>query len=271
VLYRSYRQANVGKRRQGGVQVRRWIAAASLAGYGLALIALRPVGGQWPRADAWAWLREDPERALLAITGCLGWLLAAWLFLATALALAGSSATAGGRLARRLAGLITPLALRRAVEIAVGAALAAGGPVSPAIAGPSPATIAGVERVALTPVPDPIIAAAEAPLPDLDRVGSATATPAASGAPPSMPSASHPPQPRASAPPSPRSPERASHRVAAGDTLWAIAADHLPHGASPAQITRAWQQWYLVNRVAVGSDPALLFPGELLFEPKPAS
>jgi nucleoid-associated protein YgaU len=55
--------------------------------------------------------------------------------------------------------------------------------------------------------------------------------------------------------------------VRPGDSLWAIAALHLPAGASPTQIDAAWRQWYAANQSEIGSDPNLILPGQQLTAP----
>lgn len=55
--------------------------------------------------------------------------------------------------------------------------------------------------------------------------------------------------------------------VAAGDSLWAIAARHLPPDASDAQIAAAWPQWYRANAATIGADPDLITPGQVLTVP----
>jgi hypothetical protein len=65
------------------------------------------------------------------------------------------------------------------------------------------------------------------------------------------------------------------HTVRPGDTLWGIAAAHLPAGSrSPAQVDRYWRQIYAANRAAIGSDPDMIHPGTRLkvpaFRPVPA-
>ncbi|GEA79771.1 hypothetical protein CUD01_02150 [Cellulomonas uda] len=55
--------------------------------------------------------------------------------------------------------------------------------------------------------------------------------------------------------------------VEAGDSLWSIAAAHLPRGASDAQVAAAWPRWYEANRDVVGDDPDVLQPGQQLTAP----
>ena len=55
--------------------------------------------------------------------------------------------------------------------------------------------------------------------------------------------------------------------VAAGDTLWDLAADGLPATADDAEIERRWREIYRANRRAVGADPDLIRPGQRLLLP----
>ena len=55
--------------------------------------------------------------------------------------------------------------------------------------------------------------------------------------------------------------------VVVGDTLWDIAADHLPASADDADIAASWPDWYELNRAAVGPDPDLIHPGQVLVAP----
>jgi hypothetical protein len=64
-------------------------------------------------------------------------------------------------------------------------------------------------------------------------------------------------------------PQPAHYVVRHGDTLWDIARQRLPRGATGAEITREWHRWYQVNRGVVGDDPNLILPGQGLRIPKP--
>lgn len=55
--------------------------------------------------------------------------------------------------------------------------------------------------------------------------------------------------------------------VRPGDTLWAIAARHLPAGATDAEIVRACARWHAGNRDVIGADPNLIFPTQRLAPP----
>lgn len=52
--------------------------------------------------------------------------------------------------------------------------------------------------------------------------------------------------------------------VRPGDTLWAIAAHHLPSGATDAEIDTGWRAWYAANVDVIGANPDLIIPGQHL-------
>lgn len=56
--------------------------------------------------------------------------------------------------------------------------------------------------------------------------------------------------------------------VKAGDTLWAIAAAHLPPGATDAQIVSAVAAWHETNQRVIGADPDHIEPGQVLAAPQ---
>jgi resuscitation-promoting factor RpfA len=70
-------------------------------------------------------------------------------------------------------------------------------------------------------------------------------------------------------------------RVRRGDSLWAIAAQHLiaqhpaaqdpaDHASPPSQaeIAAAWPRWFDLNRTRIGDDPDLIHPGTRLLVPR---
>ncbi|MTD12975.1 LysM peptidoglycan-binding domain-containing protein [Nakamurella sp. YIM 132087] len=75
--------------------------------------------------------------------------------------------------------------------------------------------------------------------------------------------------PQQPAPPVVQPPEPAEVVVLRGDTLWGIAAAHLPTGATDAEIDTAWRAWYVANRQVIGDEPDLLLPGQRLTAPAP--
>lgn len=55
--------------------------------------------------------------------------------------------------------------------------------------------------------------------------------------------------------------------VRPGDTLWAIAARHLPAGATNAEIARACSRWHAANLDVIGPEPNLIFPTQRIHPP----
>ncbi|MFB6719495.1 LysM peptidoglycan-binding domain-containing protein [Kribbella sp. NPDC056345] len=55
--------------------------------------------------------------------------------------------------------------------------------------------------------------------------------------------------------------------VAAGETLWGLAARELGVQATDREIGARWLQWYAANRQVIGADPNLIVPGQVLRVP----
>ncbi|MFT4298820.1 MAG: hypothetical protein QM597_04185 [Aeromicrobium sp.] len=55
--------------------------------------------------------------------------------------------------------------------------------------------------------------------------------------------------------------------VTSGDCLWTIAREHLDPAASQADIAAATAAWHEANRAAIGADPNLIHPGQVLLAP----
>lgn len=62
-------------------------------------------------------------------------------------------------------------------------------------------------------------------------------------------------------------PPPAHHVVVAGDSLWTIAARHLPPGHGTAQIAAATTAWHERNRDVIGPDADYIVPGQVLIAP----
>jgi resuscitation-promoting factor RpfA len=58
-----------------------------------------------------------------------------------------------------------------------------------------------------------------------------------------------------------------TYLVQPGDSLWSIAEAHLGPAAADADVAQSWPRWYAANRSAVGPDPHLIHPGQLLHIP----
>lgn len=56
--------------------------------------------------------------------------------------------------------------------------------------------------------------------------------------------------------------------VRPGDSLWAIAQSRLPDNATAAEIQNAVNKWHAKNLNVIGPNPDLIYPGQLLKEPK---
>jgi hypothetical protein len=96
---------------------------------------------------------------------------------------------------------------------------------------------------------------------------SPSAHPPSAHPPSAHPPSAHPPS-RRSQPPSPPAAGTALRvLVRPGDSLWRIAAQHLPRDASPARIARTWPRWYAANRAVIGTDPNRIMPGQQLQAP----
>lgn len=107
-------------------------------------------------------------------------------------------------------------------------------------------------------------------------VGAGLVVPAAAGAtsldglpyperPTGGPALAERPVVRAASAPAPTPP--ASHVVREGESLWTIAADHLPARAGSPDVARAVKRWHAANRAVLGDDPDLIHPGQRLRPP----
>ena len=236
--------------------MKQWRGGALLVGCGAFLVAATAWVPPLPAAgwsEWWSWLQADPQRALALLAGGAGWLLAAWLFLVTALRVLAAGAHATGRAAGRAAELLTPRIARGMLEALLGAALAVG-TAGPALAGGAPAAVIS-SSPSLAPVPAPLVAPAPLPpLLDLDR--------------PDVKAPERQTTPAVPAPvATPTHQLTRRYEVRPGDTLWGLAAARLPASSSAQQITRGWQEWYLANHRQIGPDPGLLLVGEILLVP----
>jgi nucleoid-associated protein YgaU len=206
-----------------------------------------------------------PDEALTAVVASAALVASSWLALGVLLELLSLASGATGRGAHRVAGVVTPRLIRRAAGALLGVGLAAS--VLPGASATAPTTV----QVAPAPLPDPGFA----PLPDPGWAPARVApTGPAHGWVPSPPVVRVQPDVRVLSPtPRPRVVRDAPAEVVVrrGDSLWSVAARHLGHDASDAEIARAWPAWFEANRDVVGDDPDLLRPGQVLRAPEGVS
>ncbi|MBO3101355.1 LysM peptidoglycan-binding domain-containing protein [Cellulomonas fengjieae] len=231
------------------------VAAGTLAALlVLRLQALHPGRGTW-RVDAVTEVAVTTVGVLVA-----GWLACSAVVAAACLLLraAGARWRTGERLVHRYA----PHVVRKALALTVGAGIGLG-MATGASAAPQPAPPAAVTVTAAPADLGWVVTDASAVQDPPAPTAAATAAPTApDAAPPGLPlvadvtRAEHPAPTTAG-----------TVLVHPGDTLWAIAARHLPHDATEAQIATAWPRWYEANRDVVGADPDVLHPGQVLTVP----
>jgi hypothetical protein len=236
-----------------------WLALT--IGDGAALALLRPaphaLAGELAHPQRWV-ARVGADHAAATLAGAALWLAAAWLGLGLLAALAGRLPGAAGALSRRVAGVALPRALYRAAVGAAGLGVLLS-PVAASAAGAHPgATHPGTPNGTLSA---PRLPASTLPAPVLPRSPSTRPPGARRPAPP----------PRGSRSPGTQksTAQAAAVRVSvrAGDSLWRIAAEHLPKGASERRVAAAWPRWFAANREVIGADPDLIVPGEVLRAP----
>lgn len=182
------------------------------------------------------------DQAVLIVAAAIGWLVLAWLVLGLVVVAAGELPGAVGTLARALGTFVVPAAVRQTLTLALGVGIVAAG-AGVATAAPAPQPPAGV-----------------APGAALDWPRQSPVVPA----PP-------PVDPPAYGPPSFADPTDGVITVDSGDSLWAIATDQLPPGASASSIAITVEHWYAANRNVIGPDPDLIRPGQQLTPPEAGS
>jgi len=278
----------------------------SAVGVGLVLVQLGLFGAVGTPAtqlrvlrqlgDAWA----DPVASVLALLALLAETLVAYLLVV--LLLRSLSVLPGtlGRLASRVALLVTPGLVRRALDLLVGGTLLAqttlavvpvtrpgnqsqlshtamaassifAGSVSPAALTHGLPIVLGTSRIVvplaeMEPVDTrPTPRRSSAPLPPWLGGGPSMATPGRDPSTTDRPGRSAPlPTPA----PGGGAPSAREHVVEPHDTLWDIAAAQLgPAGRSATDVDRYWRQVYRANRPVLGPDPDRIHPGTRLDVP----
>ena len=236
---------------------------------------------------------STPDTAMLLVGAVAVWLLLAWVLVVAAVALLARVPGVAGSRARRLLRRIVPTVMRNALLAAVGASMLTGVAACGTAASAAPvghlSSGTGVEGSTIQlranssvvvdidwPTEQPATgqpAAAHQPVVQLPTPSTAKhfatvdldwpSTAAKSRAPVSVD--------RPTTGPPRRPVDKTEVVVHRGDSLWAIAARRLPADADPAQIERAWHQWYSTNKAVIGDDPNLILPGQLLLPPNPGT
>lgn len=193
----------------------------------------------------------------LSATGAL--VLITWVTLGLLISILAVIPGPWAMLSRRVEDYLVPAAVRRWAALLLGAAVVS----TLAPAGASAVLPDSGVSISSPVAPNP----ASAPSPGW----AALADPPAGE--PSAPAPMWTPSPTRDLPPvsltRQREPEDAGREVTVrrGDTLWDLAAAHLPAEATDAEIAAAWQEWHAVNREVIGPDPDLILPGQLLRVP----
>jgi nucleoid-associated protein YgaU len=232
-------------------RVARWSGIGALA-----LLLLAAPGPQSALEALTAAPAGDPTAPVVAAAALAAYLLVGWLLVVSLLTagerLPGAVGRAAGGLGRRVA----PAAVRRGVALTLGLTLSAGAlGGTAAVASPRAPGAAGTAHTAGGPANSPAGGPADSPAAgalDWPASPSPVVAPALDWAAPEQPPATP-----------------ATVVVAPGDSLWAIAADHLPAGTGNARIARTWPSWWAANRQAIGPDPDLIQPGTHLHAPQP--
>lgn len=210
----------------------------------LAVMGASTAAAPYPRLDAMV------STAVLAVGALAAALLTVGCVLLTLTAVALATGRTLSRL-ERVATRLTPAVLRRAVAVTVSTGIGLG-----ALSGAAAASEIDLGWEITQSSDDPGDAAPTMPVP---RPADDVTTPAGLATHGST-AAATPPGPAEEHP-------TAIVTVQEGDTLWGIAADHLPVGSDDAAVAAAWPLWYEANRDVVGPDPDLIHPGQVLTAP----
>jgi len=210
--------------------------------------------------------------AVEAAVTAAGALVASWLAasaLVTAACIGARVAGARWRAGERLVQRWAPAIVRKALVVAVGASVGLGLASGASAASPEPTpsasssvTVEDLGWVATTPAPEPSPTSAER-----SSVVPSASEPASVDPSPAAPVPATPVDNVATAPPAGAPVPATDVVVVLGDSLWVIAARHLPPGATDAEIAAAWPRWYHANAATIGADPDVIRPGQVLVVP----
>ena len=244
---------------------------------GAAVAATGAAGlGWWLTATAAALLDAarspvppSPEDAVTLLAACLGLLLLLWLALGVLASVLALLPGRVGAAARRTADRLAPALSRRLAAVIVGASL--GGALAPGTALARDGRIvpsADVVTAAVSPSfhrryrrPREVPGGNTRPEGQVHPTGELLPAGCRTGL-----LVRRQPSPRLVATSPPRE-ERPGVVVRRGDTLWAIARQHLGPGATDAEVAQEWPRWHHANRAVIGPDPDRLLPGMVLQAP----
>lgn len=242
------------------------------------------------------WQRSASRRQSMVFEDLLGlvaiaagFIIAVWWVASLVAAFAAALLERTGRnRAAALSGRFSPAFMRRLALAAVGVQLI-GAPL--AHAAPPDASLSSTSAAAVSAAWAPTDGQSlTGPIPALIRQSAAPSRPDAVGTGQSVPDAGQSvpstsdvqpqwqPRPPVTAPRLVTSarvraalelPDTAHHEVAvrAGDSLWTIAARALGPEASDVEIALEWPRWFDANRAAIGNNPDVLLPGQVLRAP----
>jgi hypothetical protein len=221
-------------------------------------------------------LRSGFDAALAPVAGVAVFGCLVWLGAALAVLLAGEAPGRFGAICRAAGAYVAPLAIRRLACVALGVGVA----VAPATAFAAPTSQPSAPVLSAQPA----LTAPEWPMSTQPAPAWPTSPAPASptdATPTDMPPTDTTPPETAQTQPEPDDPRAADQAnlppgaqptpgaatVRPGDTLWSIAAATLPADSSDGAIAAAWPAWYAANRDAIGDDPSLIRPGQVLQPP----
>lgn len=203
-----------------------------------------------------AWIAAvGPDAAAIQL-GCAAlWCLATWLAVAFVGVACSRIPGRWGRICVRVTDLLLPAVVQRVLAGTVGLGVL----LAPVAAGAHPV---GPSGAGSGPLPAPSWPLNSRSTPPGGSLPVPTMRPDPSPADPRTdPSRTMPAKP-------PSSRGSAAVSVRPGDSLWLIAARRLGTGASDQAVAAEWPRWYATNEAAIGDDPDLIHPGQVLRSPQ---
>lgn len=213
--------------------------------------------------------RTSIEELITATSSAAALGLLLWVSLGLLASVVSALPSRIGVAAARVRDRVAPAAVRRGAGLLLGVAIAGSLAPGAAAAASAPTSVAVesvTEEITAAAAPRPVWSVAPVTQPIVEHV---------EGVEPA-PSPEWTPAPVRDQPPVSLTAQRtdalertdAQVVVRRGDTLWDLAAAHLPPGATDTEIATEWQRWYAANRTVIGPDPDLILPGQVLTVPE---